>query len=273
MKKILVPTDFSPSSRDALTVATALAKISGAELFLLHLERVMSLVHATGSMEEEQVRNSRNQLFSLADSTEKTGIAVHTIFVEDSGLETIEDYVVPYGIDLIIMGSHGQTGIRDQIIGSNTKRLVRKVAIPVLVIKSLQNSEISFSRILFASAFRSEIKNQLAFLRDFAKINKSNVHFLFLNQFYHLIHEEQINRLVEDHRKIFGETPTFKSVVETNDDFQGVSEFIRNLPVDLVAVVMEHSGILGRWLNPPLAERLIQDLDMPVLILPSSVSG
>lgn len=272
MKKILVPTDFSSCSNDALLVATALAKNSGAELFLLHLERVMSLVHASGGMEEEQVRKSRNQLFALADSTEKSGITVHTIFVEDSGLESLEDYVVPYGIDFIVMGSHGQTGIRDQIIGSNTRRLVRKVTIPVLVIKSLTNTEISLSRILFASTFRTELKNQLAFLRDFAKINKSNVHFLFLNKFYHLIHEEQINKMIDEHQKMLLEIPTFRSVVETNDDFQGVSEFISNLSVDLIAVVMEPSGIPARWLNPPLAERLIQELKLPVLILPASVS-
>ena len=273
MKKILVPTDFSKCSSNALEVAVNLAKQFSAELFLLHLERVMSVVHASGSTEEEHVRSNRNLLFNLAEEAEKSGLHVHAIFVEDSGLETIEDYISPYGIDLIVMGSHGQSGIREQVIGSNTRRLVRKVNVPVLVIKTLRNSGIRFSKILFASTYRSNVKEQCLCLRDFARITNAQVHFLFLNLFYHLIHEEQINKLMDEHLEKFQGIQTFKSIAETNDELLGVSEFIMEVPVDLIAAVMEHPGIPARWLSPPLAERLIQELNLPVLILPANLHG
>lgn len=270
MKKILVPTDFSSCSSDALRVAVELAKHSGAELFLLHLERVMNVVHAAGSPEDEQIRDSRNQLFRLADETERSGMNVHTIFVEDSGLEFIEDYVEPYGIDFIVMGSHGQSGIRQEIIGSNTRRLVRKVKVPVLVVKSMSDQYSEISKILFASAFRKDNRHQLSSLLDFAKTFNASVHFLFLNLFYHLIHEEQINKIMDEKLNFFEKIQTSRSIAETNDEFLGITEFINKVPVDVVAVEMEHTAIPARWINPPLAERMIQNLDRLVLVLPAS---
>lgn len=270
MKKILVPTDFSSCSSDALEVAKKLARHSGAELFLLHLERVMNVVHAVGSPEDEQIRDSRNQLFRLADETERSGMHAHTIFVEDLGLESIEDYVEPYGIDFIVMGSHGQSGIRQEIIGSNTRRLVRKVKVPVLVVKSLTDQNFKSSKILFASTFRQDNIHQLSSLLDFAKTFTASVHFLFLNMYYHLIHEEQVNKIMDEKLKPFEKIQTSRSIAETNDEFLGITEFINKVPVDVVAVEMEHIGVPARWINPPLAERMIQNLDRPVLILPAS---
>lgn len=271
MKKILIPTDFSKYSDFALSVGVGLAKKSNSELFLLHLERVMSPVAITGNPEEEYIRLSRNKLFELAERTEKLGIRVHTIFVEDQGLDALEDYIEPYGIDLIVMGSHGQSGIVDLFIGSNTKKLIRKVEVPVLVIKAPLNADLNFGNILFASNFRQPLNQPLQFLNELSRLFEANVHFLFLNMFYHLIVEQQALKIMDDYLVAFKGLMVTKSVVETNDEILAISEFLKRKKVDLVVLSNEHIGLPARWVHASLAERFIQSSDLPSLILPARI--
>ena len=268
MKKILVPTDFSSHSDDALSVAVWLAKKSEAEIFLLHLERVMNPVPSTDNADEEKIRSSRNKLFGIADRLEKNGLSIHTIFVEDYGLEEIEKYPEPYGIDFIVMGSHGQSGFKDYIIGSNTRRVVRVAKVPVLVVKSLGRVDIQFKKILFASSFRGDLHQAINTLFDFANLCQAEVHFLFINLFYHLIREEQAMDVMEIYFQLSGNSKITRSIVETNDEELGIRAYLDSDPVDLIVVSMQRSGIPMRWVKPPLAERLIQSSPKPVLILP-----
>jgi len=268
MKKILVPTDFSSHSDDALSVAVWLAKKSGAEIFLMHLARIMNSVPSTDNADEEKIRSSRNKLFGIADRLEKNGLSIHTIFVEDYGLEEIEKYPEPYGIDFIVMGSHGQSGFKDYIIGSNTRRVVRGAKVPVLVVKSLGGAEIHLKKILFASSFRGDLHQAINTLFDFAKLCQAEVHFLFINLFYHLIREEQAMDLMETYFQPSGNSKITRSIMESNDEETGIRSYLDNDPVDLIVVSMQRSGIPMRWIKPPLAERLIQSSSKHVLILP-----
>ena len=268
MKKILVPTDFSVYAGDALTVATGLALKTGSEIFLLHLEYVMNPVAVNRSSEDEHIRTSRNKLFSLADETERLGLKVHTIFVEDMGLDSIEDYIKPYGIDFIVMGAHGQSGIMDQLIGSTTRHVVRNAEVPVLVIRSINAVNMDFPVILFASEFRQNLTAVMPGLDSFAGIFNSEVRFLFLNQLYHLIDKDQAGDLMKKYESLFQFRKPFFSIAETNDDYTGVTEYLKISPSDVIAVCLEEHTLPGRLLGSSLAEKLIRFSEIPVLIFP-----
>jgi nucleotide-binding universal stress UspA family protein len=263
MKKILVPTDFSDFANDAWKAATELALKTGAELFLLHLEYVMNAVAVNGNSEDEHIRTSRNRLFRLADETERLGLKVHTIFVEDQGLDSIEEYIKPYSIDFIVMGSHGQSGIKDLLVGSTTKH----------VVKTLNAVNISFPTILFASEFRENLSAVMPGLDSFAGIFNSEVKFLFLNQLYHLIDKDQAGELMKKYESFFHFQKPVYSIAETNDDYTAIMEFLKISPSDLIAVCLEKQGLPGFFSGSSLAEKLIRFSEVPVLIFPRRLHG
>jgi len=273
MKKILVPTDFSHFANDALKVATGLALKTGAELFLLHLEYVMNAVAVNGNSEDEHIRTSRNRLFRLADETERLGLKVHTIFIQDQGLDSIEEFIKPYSIDFIVMGSHGQSGIKDLLVGSTTKHVVKNSDVPVLVVKTLNAVNISFPTILFASEFRENLSAVMPGLDSFAGIFNSEVKFLFLNQLYHLIDKDQAGELMKKYESFFHFQKPVYSIAETNDDYTAVMEFLKISPSDLIAVCLEKQGLPGLFSGSSLAEKLIRFSEIPVLIFPRRLHG
>lgn len=268
MKKILVPTDFSIHADAAMTVAVSIGLKAGAELFLLHLEHIMNTVPASGSPDNDHIRTNRNKLFRLANETEQLGLKVHTIFVEDQGMDFIDNYIKPYGIDFVVMGSHGQSGLKDYLVGSKTRQLVRKATVPVLVVKSLSSVNLNFPIIIFTSDFRADLSKVMPLLASFADTFISKVRFLYLNMLYHLIAEDEAKNIMEGYSSVFKSHKPFFSIAETNDDYTGITEFMKMRPADLIAVCMEYATFPGRLLNLPLAEKLIQSSDVPVLIFP-----
>jgi universal stress protein A len=137
LQKILVPIDFSEGSRKALHYAIALAKQSQGEILLLHvLEMPPVPVQAfeTAFMEitpEESVANELLQWQAEAGSS----APVKTLVCSGSASPEIVRVANENNMDLIVIGSHGRTGLARLILGSTAERVVRHAACPVLVVR------------------------------------------------------------------------------------------------------------------------------------------
>ncbi len=140
MKKILVPVDFSIHSENALEVAASIAKKQNAEIIALHMMGLSDAVVTRNQSREVfeamyYMRLAETRFAELLDKEYLKGITVtdavhnYTIFSE------INDVAKEMGVDLIVMGSHGTTGLKEVFVGSNTEKVVRTSEIPVLVIK------------------------------------------------------------------------------------------------------------------------------------------
>jgi nucleotide-binding universal stress UspA family protein/nitroimidazol reductase NimA-like FMN-containing flavoprotein (pyridoxamine 5'-phosphate oxidase superfamily) len=118
-RKILVATDFSEPSADAITVAHDYARRDGAALHLLHVKR-------PGEAEPPEVRRLASEMG--ADVRLVSAVRVGTPAVE------IVRYAEDHGIDLIVVGGHGRTGITDVLLGSVAERVARTAPCPVLLV-------------------------------------------------------------------------------------------------------------------------------------------
>lgn len=141
MKKILVPVDFSKYSEKALEVAASLAKQHGAEIVAVHM---MGLSDAVITREESKevfeamyyMRLAEKRFSEFLDKDYLNGIKVTDTVHNYKVFSELNDVAVDMGADLIVMGSHGTSGIREVFVGSNTEKVVRTSEIPVLVIKN-----------------------------------------------------------------------------------------------------------------------------------------
>ena len=140
---ILVPTDFSPASDAALTYGKALAKTFGASLHILH---VIDKRFTTGpfdkvygalpqEMDEVWHTDAAAQIAERLSAEEATRYCATSAVVFGPTAPSITRYAAEHNIDLIVMGSHGRTGIAHAVIGSVAERVVRTASCPVLVVR------------------------------------------------------------------------------------------------------------------------------------------
>jgi universal stress protein A len=140
-KRILCPTDFSPPAEAAVHAAADLARDSGAELTLVHvyqwpippLPEVQivrpELLQDTLSALEQDLAAAR------AAALEKGAPRVDTLLLEGSAWHRIVDAARERGADLVIVGTHGRTGLRHVLLGSVAEKVVRHAPCSVLVVR------------------------------------------------------------------------------------------------------------------------------------------
>ena len=135
---VLVATDFSPCSRAAVRLATALARRRGVELWLVHVVEHPSVdvppmaVGPTG-WEQDLLTAAEVALAREASEIREGGVAVQTRVFIGSAASGILEFAAGPGIDLVVMGTHGRRGTAHLFLGSVAETVVRSATCPVLV--------------------------------------------------------------------------------------------------------------------------------------------
>jgi nucleotide-binding universal stress UspA family protein len=143
LHRILVPTDFSKHSHNALTYAAAFAEKFGAELYLLHvvqdlalfIPEAVSVAPPAVPPIEQMTAAVREGLARLVRENDLDRFTVHTEVREGTPFYEIIQFAKEAGIDLIIMGTHGRGGLAHVLLGSVSERVVRKAPCPVLTVR------------------------------------------------------------------------------------------------------------------------------------------
>lgn len=131
-ERILFPTDFSHAGETALAMATSLARDTGATLLIVHIEEPPA-PDAAG----ELYSPSLGQLQRMLDEVHPLDPAVsceHRLLSGDPA-QVIVQLAEQEGVDVIVMGTHGRSGIRRVLMGSVAEAVVRRAKCPVLTCK------------------------------------------------------------------------------------------------------------------------------------------
>jgi nucleotide-binding universal stress UspA family protein len=137
---LLVPTDFSDHSAAALDTAIELGRALGAELLLLHVfQRPIVMFEPYGIQPLEPVLTevpeaARRRLDVELRAALGAGADARAIVVEGAAVEKILEEAA--GADLVVMGTHGLTGLPHVLLGSVAERTVRLAPCPVLTVKA-----------------------------------------------------------------------------------------------------------------------------------------
>lgn len=134
ISKILYPTDFSSHSNQAYFHAVALAEKHGASLTIafVYSPRFLGSAPVQGETGEDR-EYWRNQLEQIRPVDPR--ISVHHVFLEGDPATEIVRYAFEAGIDLIVMGTHGRTGLERLLMGSVAEKVMREAKCSVLVVK------------------------------------------------------------------------------------------------------------------------------------------
>ena len=143
IQRILCPTDFSPHSNEATAWAADLAGRYGASITLVHVYQPVSMILPEGfvlkSAEDiaellhaldQALAGARSELARVAPR-----VSVDSVLLQGAPFAEIVRYARENGCDLIVLGTHGRTGLRHALLGSVAEKVVRKAHCPVLTVR------------------------------------------------------------------------------------------------------------------------------------------
>lgn len=142
-KKILVPVDFSPHCLPAVKLGQSLAQKYGARLYLIH---AVEMVYATGfefasalPVEKDLLIHAGEELKRVAKENLAPGLDYETVVRNGQAYRTVVDFAQEENVDLVLVTTHGYTGLKHLALGSVAERIVRHSKAPVLVVPVSEN--------------------------------------------------------------------------------------------------------------------------------------
>jgi nucleotide-binding universal stress UspA family protein len=143
LKNVLVPTDFTDHSERAALYAVELAKRFSAQIHCIHVSDVpadllaTSAYYVTGPSEQfvDQIREESRKGLASFVAKNFPDVDVKPVFLEGRPFIEIIRYAREQRIDLIVIATHGRSGIQHVLFGSVAEKVVRKAPCPVLVVK------------------------------------------------------------------------------------------------------------------------------------------
>jgi nucleotide-binding universal stress UspA family protein len=144
IKRILVPVDFSPPSLAALDYAVDLGRTLNAELTILFVVEPLSSAIPPGDIYAsrvdvlllEQQRSGREELAKIVESLQKKGAQCSQRLETGPVYRCINETAEKLEADLIVIGTHGRTGISHLLLGSVAERVVQLAPCPVLTVRT-----------------------------------------------------------------------------------------------------------------------------------------
>ena len=148
IKKILVPTDFSSFSFSALEYVGSLASLHGATVYLLHVESEPFVVPPfpnvdfnTETVLRDTEKKSEELLHNVIAKKMKHIKNVVPMIRKGDAADVIVDVAQEIEADLIVMATHGRTGLSHILVGSVAEKVVRHSTVPVLTVKPAEVQE------------------------------------------------------------------------------------------------------------------------------------
>lgn len=140
IRSILHPSDFSPSSKAALQMASSLARDHGSRLIVLHVVLTLGpeLVTAGDASSKLEPEDYQAKLWAELKSllVDETGVKVEYILAEGDPRDQILRVAAEHSVGMIVMGTHGRTGLQRLLMGSVAEQVLRNAACPVLIVKA-----------------------------------------------------------------------------------------------------------------------------------------
>lgn len=277
MKNILLPTDFSENSYEAIKYALLIHKDVECTFYLLHtytppIYQTEYIIGSPGQIGLGDIlhENSMTQLEELKNSLEidfknpKHSIMVHTAF--NTLLGEITDTVEAEKIDLIVMGTKGATGAKEILFGTNTVHVIKRAKCPVIAVPPSFEYEAP-KEILFPTDYEVEYpEERIKPLMSIATLHKSRINVMHVSEGYELTQSQEKHKNELDERlgnlALFHDVPN-STVISAINSFQAKEK------INLLVMVHNKHTFLERLFIEPVIKKIGFHVTVPFMVLPS----
>lgn len=274
MKKIIVPVDFSEHSDFALEAAASIAKKQDAEIVVLHMMGLSeAIVNKNGAKDVMEgvyyMKLAQKRFEEFLNKEYLKDIKVTDVVYNYKHFNEINDVAKEHDADLIIMGSHGTSGLNEIFVGSNTEKVVRTSEVPVLVIKN-RVREFQFENVVFASDFGNESMKSYKKAMKLFHLFDAKVHLLYVN-----LPAERFRstpQMEEKAREFLlsvdsGDYEDLNNVVyrDAYTAEEGIFSYSNQINADLIAVSTHGRRGLSHFFFGSVGEDIANHSDIPVI--------
>ncbi|TSE06542.1 MULTISPECIES: universal stress protein [Aquimarina] len=276
MKNILIPTDFSENSWNAISYALSFFRKVNCNFYILHVSPFEEMIGGDSfyaskdTVIEKHTHNNKEQMQSLLKSIEKLPLNTkHRFFTINEYIffvDAIRKQIQEKNIDFIVMGTKGASGLKEKTIGSNTGDVITKVKCPVLVIPEkatyTKPKEIVFPTDYYMY-YKSRVLNTIS---EILYMNNASLRVL------HIAKKEQDLTTLQVKNKDFLDDSldnldhSFHFLSNTNME-EAVQCFIESREINMITMIAKNLNFFQRILFHPMVEKISYHTNIPFLVL------
>lgn len=277
MKRILIPTDFSKNSRNAINYGLELFKKTKCIFHITHINPIPpysgagTSVRGTSTLLKETVltqsKKDLKKLLSYIEEHHKNDLHTFvTISKYDFFVDGIKRELEDKKIDLIIMGTKGASGLKKATMGSNTGDVITKVKCPLMAIP--ENATYKKPKeIAFPTDYHINYDIKvLDTIIGMVTMNDSVLRVVHISKKGEMLSEEQLSNKEFLHDYLRGIDHSFHSLTGSKLE-TAIQCFVESRDIDLVAMVAKNLNFFQRILFRPAVEEISYHTDIPFLVL------
>jgi nucleotide-binding universal stress UspA family protein len=272
-RRILVPTDYSPTSEVAIFAAQQVAERFGSELIVVNCDLVMPPAEfgfptvAYVTMHDQTATEMRAKLQAWGDQRLSRGSVPYRVELRhEAPILGIRHAAEESDVDLIVMGTHGRTGFRRAILGSVTEGVLRATSRPVLTVHAPLTSELS--RILCPVNFTPVARHALDYAVSLAESFDAELLILNVAETEGQLHDRPLQQWIPAQLL---ERCRYADFVAQGDAAEEIIRFAQENRVSLTVIGAEHHRFFDESVIGATSEKIVRHSPTPILTVVAPV--
>lgn len=274
MTNILLPTDFSDNSKNAIRYSLQLYANEKCTFYLLNSAKVKASRSTSFSSKlgTTVLENSKRDLLALEEALQTEMPNDNHTFKIIASINDLDDaiemYTEKYAINLVVMGTKGATGAKEILFGSNTTKIFKKVkSCPILAVPENHDFVVP-TQIAFPSDFNRYCDaKELYFLKKMANLYNSNIRVIHIHETERL-NEHQENNVTTLKQYLKEYKHSFHWIQNYTSKEKAIHEFIDEMHIEMLAMVHYSHSFMDRMLREPVIKKIGFHLKVPFLVIP-----
>lgn len=278
MKKILLPTDFSENSWNAISYALQLFKDDECTFYLLntytpivyHMEYVVlspSQIGLEDIVKQQAIKGLEDFEKRINDEFGNPNHTLVSQAVFNTLTSEIAEQVKENQVDYVVMGTKGATGAKEVLFGSNTVHVFKQVKCPVLAVPDSFHFE-KPNHILFPTDYEIDYKNeQVKPLVELSKKHQTKINVLNVSYGRDLTSEQQKNKATLS--TLFKDLNYEFFSVKNQEITQAISDFQSKTPADLLIMINNKHSFFENLFFKSTINQIGFHLNIPFLVIPA----
>lgn len=277
MKNILIPTDFSENSWNAIKYGLAHFKNIACNFYLLHVTFYSHYLHGDApiitagidienTFVEKAKSDFKKMLLKIKKIKTNENHHFFTLTSYNFFIDSVKKHIEEKNIDLVIMGTKGASGMKEVIIGSNTGDLITQVKCPVFIVPEnaafKKPKEIAFPTDYNIFHHPEILKG----ISDLADRYSSTLRILHVARKNEELSEFQLENKGLLHNYFLDEKHSFHRITNKNIE-QGIQCFVESRDIDMIVMVAKNINLFQRILFKPTVEDISYHTEIPFLVL------
>ena len=276
IKTILVPTDFSDLSINALQAAVKMAQRHEAKLMIAHAVHTYYMIDRGGKQVigsdtvQDNINNAKIKLNELQISLhEKFNITIETKISSESLLDTINDLIDTEKVDLVVMGTSGQQKMKQFILGSNSYNILLNANCSLLLIPE-NFKKTSFKKILFPVRVNHELDQKADLSILLANKNNGAINLLGVGDLDKM--EEVKKDYIAMKRNLMLKSAEYESEFQlSHDNAEVIIQAAVDKKSDLIILADEDEDSWKSFMADNFFKKMINGTNIPLLIVKSKL--